>query len=1369
VARADQGSSLLSTDTLRKASEAVGSMLSGAVSTLAGPATSLASAASSVVSGVAGWVGSIWDQIRSHTAREGAGGATPPEPVRREVRLGGLAIPGVEVGEARAAERWFHGLSHRDQQWYQGYLGALQERQRNLSLMLSRRIDDRWVADRRQRETLRREVLEGARQQGLNEKDIRAARRVVLVDQDPGRRRQALSLYGFGQQGTSQPGTQGAAPPSGPDQVPAVATASATQGSSARPPVVPATGPGVGATEADLQDRPAAYNSNNNTVFFSTALLQGEGARGERARRVVVGHEFAHMQADRNLTVSDDWRAEHQLAFGLGLNHAYLGVTGTPQVREQKTRELAQIFSDFSVSGRDARANASHALENRDEYYASMASLWMAGRERPEVRQAIEAFDPNIARLLHQVEHDRLPSDTEFLSGMSLGRLSRDYGIPREELEAFRGWRHDAEVRERLEHYLHHLAGAGACEYAAGTQLTGSHLGRHSHGHGEAGLTAAGGPSGQASARVAGISGLSSRTSRASSGSLSAGLSSQTRVSPSPFSASAGQGSAVSRSSAGLGRVWMPHQTPRPPEGRDPAQAGKEREKRPGEGEDRYDPSLDLNQDGTVDEKERQAARGRVLGRAVGDAAASARSGVPQRPRVASGATGQAGHAVGAQVNRESGRPGLLRGAQAPGESGLLRGGGLPAGQARRLRLYHEAHEVLARGAGGRIDRRDMVHLGRLSAEASGCRALADALEGLVVSPQGPQKMMRLFRGLGRRPQAAAAFAEGFARVAQMAPERAVGTLLLTTDRSGGREAVAQLFRGLSGGPRGAAALGRLLEASTRTPGALRGTWELLETLSAPREESLAGAAHLARSLARASRSREGALGMVRAMANLLEGEGGGLRTATLLGRLGGEPEGARALGTFLTRLSARPEGARELGRVLCRASASREGARQVLGALERVAASETGRRQVARLFENLATTPLGARLLAHLGHESNAPGLARLLERVASSTQAGPSLGRALARLQADPRAAAEMEVFRARASASDSLLLTVTRLERAALPRVSRAVRPEDGPPATVLGPRGPGAGGPGPRELQLRSGPLLEGGARPGSSGSGSARGFRVENPIWESLVGESPSSSQGKLASSGAAREGTSWRGHGPDLPGGGGGPSGAGRPGALRDLGTPAGPAAGPGDLARTGSGAVRDPGTWRVSDSDLPGGVRGGPLSGAGSSAVREPGAAPRGVDQLLTSGPRPAGSSPSAREFSPHPLETGAFRETTGGGKAPPERPAPSGAWPEVSPRPPAADAPWLVGRPAGWDLAGQALGLESPERRRERRAPELASPASSSGPEPERRPIPFRPADFYSDEVLRQVRICGECGFRLSPTGSCARCAVAACRSVR
>jgi hypothetical protein len=87
---------------------------------------------------------------------------------------------------------------------------------------------------------------------------------------------------------------------------------------------------------------------------------------------------------------------------------------------------------------------------------------------------------------------------------------------------------------------------------------------------------------------------------------------------------------------------------------------------------------------------------------------------------------------------------------------------------------------------------------------------------------------------------------------------------------------------------------------------------------------------------------------------------------------------------------------------------------------------------------------------------------------------------------------------------------------------------------------------------------------------------------------------------------------------------------------------------------------------------------------------------------------------------------------------------------------------------RPAT-ELRCQVAWTESFEKVRDFRAREIAPLGVVGAQEPEKRPLFFRPADFYSEETLRHVRICGECGFRLSPSGCCARCAVATYQRIR
>lgn len=44
-----------------------------------------------------------------------------------------------------------------------------------------------------------------------------------------------------------------------------------------------------------------------------------------------------------------------------------------------------------------------------------------------------------------------------------------------------------------------------------------------------------------------------------------------------------------------------------------------------------------------------------------------------------------------------------------------------------------------------------------------------------------------------------------------------------------------------------------------------------------------------------------------------------------------------------------------------------------------------------------------------------------------------------------------------------------------------------------------------------------------------------------------------------------------------------------------------------------------------------------------------------------------------------------------------------------------------------------------------------------------------PFRPGDYYSEDTLRSLRLCPECGFRTSSAGVCARCVASAFREGR
>jgi hypothetical protein len=65
-----------------------------------------------------------------------------------------------------------------------------------------------------------------------------------------------------------------------------------------------------------------------------------------------------------------------------------------------------------------------------------------------------------------------------------------------------------------------------------------------------------------------------------------------------------------------------------------------------------------------------------------------------------------------------------------------------------------------------------------------------------------------------------------------------------------------------------------------------------------------------------------------------------------------------------------------------------------------------------------------------------------------------------------------------------------------------------------------------------------------------------------------------------------------------------------------------------------------------------------------------------------------------------------------------------------------------------------------------------EVSQPTRTSGEagEPQKAATtPFRPGDYYSEDTLRSLRLCPECGFRTSAGGVCARCVSNAFREGR
>ncbi|HXE73050.1 MAG TPA: hypothetical protein VNO81_10350, partial [Candidatus Nitrosotenuis sp.] len=74
-------------------------------------------------------------------------------------------------------------------------------------------------------------------------------------------------------------------------------------------------------------------------------------------------------------------------------------------------------------------------------------------------------------------------------------------------------------------------------------------------------------------------------------------------------------------------------------------------------------------------------------------------------------------------------------------------------------------------------------------------------------------------------------------------------------------------------------------------------------------------------------------------------------------------------------------------------------------------------------------------------------------------------------------------------------------------------------------------------------------------------------------------------------------------------------------------------------------------------------------------------------------------------------------------------------------------------------WSQNWQTLMVEPSEDWKRQARPEAGSESPPQGSDSHRL-YGFRPGDVYSEDTLRQVRICPECGWRTNSAGRCARC---------
>jgi hypothetical protein len=347
-----------------------------------------------------------------------------------------------------------------------------------------------------------------------------------------------------------------------------------------------------------------------------------------------------------------------------------------------------------------------------------------------------------------------------------------------------------------------------------------------------------------------------------------------------------------------------------------------------------------------------------------------------------------------------------------------------------RLDAYRQTYETVKDqliGKGGKDHPWALVYHSR---DAEGAKGLTDTLESNVVRG-GSAKVQSWLSDMTKTPDSTVALSAILANVANVAPDRMVGILLLTTDGEGGKEAVGDAFHKMSQSVDSSLRLSHFLEQSSKHPNAARGVAELLETLTEPRGDDWSKAEKTAETLRGLSETVGGAKRLTQTFDNMAEVEGGNRLVARTLNRMSRTPEGARATLETLANLAHDKEGATDLGKVLARASESRDGARDVLTSLHTMSQKDSGKQDVARLFVRLAEGGQGARLLANFAKDGNNSGhLAQLFDQLSQNEESRQLVSYALGQLSHHPRQRSQYEVFAGRVASSDSLQASISNL---------------------------------------------------------------------------------------------------------------------------------------------------------------------------------------------------------------------------------------------------------------------------------------------------------------------------------------------------
>ena len=302
------------------------------------------------------------------------------------------------------------------------------------------------------------------------------------------------------------------------------------------------------------------------------------------------------------------------------------------------------------------------------------------------------------------------------------------------------------------------------------------------------------------------------------------------------------------------------------------------------------------------------------------------------------------------------------------------------------------------------------------SRESQGALGMLDALETHLMRG-GAAKMQSWLGEMSKTPDACVALSSILSSSAQVAADRMIGILLLTTDIQGGTAVVSNVLSRLAQGVDSSLHLAHFLETSSRHPRASRGLVELLGVLATPHDDDWSQVRHLAETFRQLSSTVGGSRRLSQMLENLSELEDASASLALLLQRLCRIAEGAEATLEMLGNLANDKEGAHQLSRVLCRTAQTRPGASDLLKAWLSMAAKVAGQREVSRLLVDLAEGPETARWLARLARETfNAYNLQYLLDQLSQDGRSRKMLEYALNLLANSPRQSVHFRLLEAR-----------------------------------------------------------------------------------------------------------------------------------------------------------------------------------------------------------------------------------------------------------------------------------------------------------------------------------------------------------------